>query len=132
MTTRYEDLLNEVQQLRREVNDLNDDDSDNSEGSIPDGQVQAVEDLCDKLLWARSRGWESVEAESEAELESIAGTADVAVLREQLPNREPENEDDDSTEQRIADLEDAVQWYESAGWDSVADETRQKIAELRG
>ena len=131
MTTRYEDLLNEVQQLRREVNDLNDDDSDDSEGSIPDGQVQAVEDLCDRLLWFRSRGWTTCEAEAEAELESITGTTDVAVLQEQLSDREPENEDDD-IQQHIADLEDAVTWYESKGWNSVADETRQRIAELRG
>jgi cell division protein FtsB len=127
--TRYDDLLNEVQELRREVADLRDDDDENDE-TIPEGQAQAVEDLCDRLLWYRSRGWSDAEAETEAELESITGTADVAVLREQLPDRELENEGD-GTQQRIADLEDAVQWYESAGWDSVADDTRREIAELK-
>jgi hypothetical protein len=127
--TRYDDLLSEVQELRREVADLRDDDEADDE-TIPEGQAQAVEDLCDRLLWYRSRGWSTAEAEAEAELESITGTADVAILQERLPDREPEGEGD-GTQQRIADLKDAVQWYESAGWDSVADDTRREIAELK-
>jgi len=128
--TRYDDLLNEVQELRREVADLRDDGDENDE-TIPEGQAQAVEDLCDKLLWAESRGWESLEAEATDELISLTGTADVDVLREQLPDREAENEGDD-VQQRVADLEDAVKWYESKGWDSVAADTRKEIAELKG
>jgi hypothetical protein len=127
--TRYDDLLSEVQELRREVADLRDDDEADDE-TIPEGQAQAVEDLCDRLLWYRSRGWSTAEAEAEAELESIAGHADIAVLREQLPDREPEDKGDD-VQQRIADLEDTLAWYNAKNWDTAAEKTRREIEELK-